>query len=174
MALDSLSTLYTSESRMPIQTLSIQAGTQYYFDFVLGYDDIYAVDISGQTIGRRYSASAFTVQMPNRSDAPTNQLTFGIGGVNMEIFTNLKKALGIKTTVKYREYDPDQHRAYTQYGAQMKLYTSIVNELILDLQGIVFSNDSAQFQASFNDTLNLAFPRLRYTQHNAPGLQYVS
>lgn len=169
MALDSLSTLYTSESRMPIQTLHLRpANSQYYYDFVLGFDDVQVYEP-----GRGYitcMASAFTVQMPNRSDAPTNQLTFGIGGVNMQIFSTIRKYLGVKTQVIYREYNPDNYSVQT-IGMR---YNEIVTELKLDLQGIVFSNDSAQFQASFNDTLNLAFPRLRYTQYNAPGLQYVS
>lgn len=171
MALDSLSTLYTSESRMPIQTLRIKTDN-YGFDycFVLGFEGVYCVDSNGQNYARYYQPSAFTVQMPNRSDAPTNQLTFGIGGVNMDIFTQLKICCGEKTQVIYREYNPDSRGTYSTYST----YNEIVTELKLDLQGIIFSNDSAQFQASFNDTLNLAFPRLRYTQHNAPGLQYVS
>lgn len=170
MALDSLSTLYTSESRMPIQTLHLRPyNSPYRYDFVLGFEDVQVYDSDLKThIG--CTASAFTVQMPNRSDAPTNQLTFGIGGVNMQIFSTIRKYLGVKTQVIYREYNPDNYSVQT-IGMR---YNEIVTELKLDLQGIVFSNDSAQFQASFNDTLNLAFPRLRYTQYNAPGLQYVS
>ena len=155
MALLTLNEIYASGGRMPVICLVINNQEIGTLRFVLGYEDR---EISGQT----YRASAFTIQLPERSDNGFSDLSFSICGVNGECYRYIRQALasGVPTYLTLTQYHPVS-------GAS-------VYELTLTVTGGQITRERADFTASFCDMLNTEFPKLRYTAYNAPGLKYVA
>lgn len=178
MALRSLKALWASGNVMPITTLEFnlvlgyrRSGSTYYqtppwYDsqketvnlyYVLSNDDI---ELDGQV----YSASCFSVALPERSENTFQDLTFSIGSVNREIMHYLSRILRNDgkdlNTVRLSQWNPDSR--LREFDIEM-----VINS-------VHFSGASAQFTASFADLVNTEFPKLRYTSENAPGIIYVS
>lgn len=112
--------------------------------------------------GADYTASAFTIQLPERSDRGFQDLAFSICGVNGECYRYINAALSSNspTYISLVEYHPESMEA---------LYS-----LTLTVTGGKITRERADFTASFCDMLNVEFPKLRYTAYNAPGLKYVA
>lgn len=155
MALLTLNEIYASGGQMPVICLVVNNQEIGTLRFVLGYEDR---EISGQT----YRASAFTIQLPERSDNGFSDLSFSICGVNGECYRYIRQALssGVPTYLTLTQYHPVS-------GAS-------VYELTLTVTGGQITRERADFTASFCDMLNCEFPKLRYTAYNAPGLKYVA
>lgn len=154
MALLTLNEIFASGGQLPAVTLTINNAAVGTLRFIL---DNQPRKINGDT----YEASAFTVQMPERSDSGFSDLSFSICGVNGECYRFIKQVLGSNspTYLTMREWHPE---------ALIVLYT-----LTLTITGGQITRDRADFTASFCDMLNTEFPKLRYTVYNAPGLKYV-
>ena len=150
-----LNEIYASGGQLPTITLQIDNDEIGQLNFVLGYEDKKIDDVT-------YRASAFTVQLPERSDSGFTDLSFSICGVNGQCFDYIKRALASHATT---------FLTLKQWHSETKelLYT-----LTLTVTGGQLSRDQANFTASFCDMLNTEFPKLRYTAFNAPGLKYVA
>lgn len=173
MALRTLKALWASGDKYPITTLefdlylaTVSVNSKLWNDsndhsvvlyYALSQHDI---ELDGQI----YTASCFSVALPERSNDTFQDLTFSIGDVNREIMAYLSRILRNDrkdiNTVKVAQWNPD---------ALVKEY-----ELELTINSVRFSGATAQFTASFADMVNTEFPRLRYTAENAPGIVYVS
>lgn len=151
----SLNEIYASGGQLPIVTLLIDNEEIGQLRFVLGYEDIKLAD-------ETYKASAFVVQLPERSDSGFTDLSFSICGVSGQCYDYIKRALASHATT---------YLTLQQWHSETKelLYT-----LTLTVTGGQLTRDQANFTASFCDMLNTEFPKLRYTANNAPGLKYVT
>ena len=75
----SLNEIYASGGQLPTVTLQIDNEDIGQLRFVLGYED---QKIAGAT----YSASAFLIQLPERSDSGFTDLSFSICGVSGQCY----------------------------------------------------------------------------------------
>lgn len=123
--------------------------------FILAYEDKIINDL-------KYTASAFSVQLPERSDSGFTDLAFSICGVSGQCYAYVRRALMSHTTtyLTLKQWHPQ---------TMEQLYV-----LTLTVTGGQLTRDQANFTASFCDMLNTEFPKLRYTANNAPGLKYVT
>lgn len=150
-----LNEIYASGGQLPAVTLTIENEEIGELNFILAYEDKKIDDVT-------YRASAFTVQLPERSDSGFTDLSFSICGVNGQCFDYIKRALSSHTTtyLTLRQWHPQSNEM---------LYT-----LTLTVTGGQITRSQANFTASFCDMLNTEFPKLRYTVQNVPGLKYVA
>lgn len=114
--------------------------------------------------GKEYVATSFTVQLPSRSDNGFSDLSFAVDNTDGQAYVYIKKVLD------------NDNRTVTYLTLQQFNYgdLSLVSSLTLTLTGAQLDRSKVQFTASFCDMLNTEFPKLRYTDNNAPGLKYVS
>lgn len=169
MALRTLKALWASGDKFPITTLEFVlnlgwASNGFEFNreithlyYALSQDDI-TLD------GQLYTASCFSVALPDRSTNTFQDITFSIGDVNEEISQYLSRAIGtnqkLPNKVILRQFHPETlERQY---------------EFELTITSVILQKGTAQFTASFADMVNAEFPKLRYTSENAPGIVYVS
>ena len=152
--LASLNEIYASGGELPLITLTIENEEIGALRFVLSPDN-------KELDGEIYHASAFTVQMPERSGNGFSDLSFAICGVNGECYQYINRALeSMKPTLlTMKQWHPETLEQ--------------LEELTLTVTGGQLNRDTAQFTASFCDMLNLEFPRLKYTAYNSPGLKYI-
>lgn len=154
MALLTINEIFASGGQLPLVTLEIENEEIGTLRFIL--------DNQPRTInGDVYEASAFTVQMPERSDSGFSDLSFSICGVNGECYQYIKRVLRSNSTtyLTMKERHPED--------------LSDLYALTLTVTGGQITRERADFTASFCDMLNTEFPKLRYTAHNAPGLKYI-
>lgn len=156
MALLTLNEIYASGGQLPLVTLIINNAETGTLRYVL---DNQPRQISGQ----EYEASAFTVQLPERSESGFTDLSFSVCGVNGDCYRYVRQSLASHATT----YITLQHR-------HPESPADVLYELTLTVTGGQITREAATFTASFCDMLNVEFPRLRYTAHNAPGLKYVA
>ena len=150
-----LNEIYASGGQLPAVTLDIENDEIGNLHFILAYEDKIINDL-------KYTASAFSVQLPERSDSGFTDLAFSICGVSGQCYDYIKRALASHATT---------YLTLKQWHSETKelLYT-----LTLTVTGGQLTRDQANFTASFCDMLNTEFPKLRYTANNAPGLKYVT
>lgn len=150
-----LNEIYASGGQLPAVTLTIENEEIGELNFILAYEDKKIDDVL-------YHASAFTVQLPERSDSGFTDLAFSICGVSGQCYAYVRRALMSNTTTYLT----------------LKQWHSETGELMyqqrLTVTGGQITRESANFTASFCDMLNTEFPKLRYTVNNAPGLKYVA
>ena len=150
-----LEEIYASGGQLPIVTLDIENDEIGNMHFILAHENKTLNDIE-------YTASAFTVQLPERSDSGFTDLAFSICGVSGQCYSYVRSALMSHTTTYLT----------------LKQWHSETGELMyqqrLTVTGGQITRESANFTASFCDMLNTEFPKLRYTVNNAPGLKYVA
>lgn len=150
-----LNEIYASGGQLPAVTLTIENEEIGELNFILAYEDKKIDNVL-------YHASAFTVQLPERSDSGFTDLAFSICGVSGQCYSYVRSALMSHTTTYLT----------------LKQWHSETGELMyqqrLTVTGGQITRESANFTASFCDMLNTEFPKLRYTVNNAPGLKYVA
>ena len=155
MSILTLNEIYASGGQMPVICLTVTNAAIGTLRFVLAYEDM---EIDGQT----YRASAFTIQLPERSDNGFSDLSFSICGVNGECYRYIREVL---------QSNAPTYLTLTQYHP---VSMAAVYQLTLTVIGGQITRERADFTASFCDMLNTEFPKLRYTAYNAPGLKYVA
>lgn len=151
----SLNEIYASGGQLPAVTLTIENEEIGELNFILAYEDKKIDDVL-------YHASAFTVQLPERSDSGFTDLAFSVCGVSGQCYDYVKRTLQSKATtyLTLRQWHPETEE--------------LLYSLKLTVTGGQLTRDAANFTASFCDMLNTEFPKLRYTTYNAPGLKYVA
>ena len=95
----SLNEIYASGGQLPIVTLTIDNDDIGKLNFVLANEN---EKLDGET----YHASAFTVQMPERSGNGFSDLSFAICGVNAECYSYIMQAMESQkpTTLTLRQW----------------------------------------------------------------------
>lgn len=122
-----------------------------------GYEDL-------MLSGHEYEAGSISVSLPKRTNTGQQTLVFGLWnvyGVAQDYVTRALESNSI-VFVTYHQYlgsDTDNPISSTP---------------LMPIIGGTFSGVQARFEASFQDLLNTAFPRQRYTSETAPGIQYMT
>lgn len=128
--------------------------------FCQGFDDITATTEESESL--TFRASGFGVSLPKRTLKGRQDLQFQIDNVTGEALQAIKAAneAGGKIEVIYRVFtDTDLS---TPAAAPYKMTAVSVKA----------TSTSIQVVASFNDLVNRAWPRRRYTPEFSPGLKY--
>jgi len=157
-----LSVVYASAptDEVIIPTLEIQVSGRPpvrlcadFQDHDLGVDGIYYT----------FQACSLSIALPARNTSGQQNLSFALGSVDGQIDEYVDAALesGERVPLIYREY-----LASDKSAPARRPYTMVV-------AGGQFEGAEVQIDASFYDLLNAAWPRQRYTVHNAPGLKYL-
>lgn len=150
-----LEEIYASGGQLPIVTLDIENDEIGNMHFILAQENRILNDIE-------YTASAFTVQLPERSDSGFTDLAFSICGVSGQCYAYVRSALMSHVTT---------YLTLKQWHSETE---EVLYQQRLTVTGGQITRESANFTASFCDMLNTEFPKLRYTAYNAPGLKYVA
>ena len=150
-----LEEIYASGGQLPIVTLDIENDEIGNMHFILAHENKILDDIE-------YTASAFTVQLPERSDSGFTDLAFSICGVSGQCYAYVRSALMSHVTT---------YLTLKQWHSETE---EVLYQQRLTVTGGQITRESANFTASFCDMLNTEFPKLRYTAYNAPGLKYVA
>jgi len=157
-----LSVVYASApaDEVSIPTLEIQIPGVATVRICSGFEDqILAVDGVNQT----FEAGSLAVSLPSRNTSGQQTLTFGLWNVDGVAQRHVDAALeaGVQVKLIYREYLASDRSAPAARPYEMVL------------AGGAFEGGEAQFEASYYDILNTAWPRERYTVETAPGLKYL-
>lgn len=106
--------------------------------------------------------SGLSINLPDQAASGTQDLAFGLDGVTIDVLEKIDAALAADATVTATLY------VYTQKFRDAPQKTP----LTLEVTSVVADSKSVQCGARARDVINAAFPRLRYTPNNAPGLKY--
>jgi len=111
-----------------------------------------------------FVTSGLTINLPSQELSGVQDLVFGIGGVTADVLEKIDDALeaGAPVTATLLQYT-QRHRSAPQKKA-----------LTLEVTSVKATDESVQGAARARDVINSAFPRLRYTPQNTPGLKYLS
>ena len=128
--------------------------------FCQGFDDITAANEDSENL--TFRASGFGVSLPKRTLKGRQDLQFQLDNVTGEALQAIQAAneAGGKIEVIYRAYTGDDLSAPGAAPYKMTAVSAKANAT------------SIQVVASFNDLVNRAWPRRRYTPEFAPGLKY--
>ena len=125
-----------------------------------GFEDHY-LGIDGEY--HLFEAGSLSVALPARNTTGQQNLMFGIANVNGLVQRYVDRALesGEEVPIIYREYLASDKSA------------PMSRPLRMIMRGGVLEGGEARLEASFQDLLNQAWPRQRYTAQNAPGIRYL-
>lgn len=155
-----LSTVYASApaAEVIIPTLEIRTPTPIYT--CAGFEDQEVTLEDGTDV--TFTASGLDVSLPARNDTGQQTLTFAIENVTGIAQREIELAIenGSRIPVIYRPYLSSDLSAPAE--APIKL----------NLSGADFRGSTVQVTCSYQDPINTAWPRLRYTADFAPGLVY--
>lgn len=110
-----------------------------------------------------FEACSLSVSLPARNTSGQQELAFSVGGANhiAQEYIDAATETDALITMRFREYFISDKM-------------NPVSEIEMVLVGGAFEGDMCQFTGSFQDLLNLRWPRQLYTINNAPGLQYFT
>ncbi|MGS0535362.1 DUF1833 family protein [Pseudoalteromonas sp. SaAl2] len=147
---------------LPIHTLELQADSLWTLRICDGFDDVTA-GIEGDEMVP-FLASGMGVSLPTRGVKGRQDLQFQIDNVTGEALTKVNEAIdaGVPIKVIYRVYTVSDLTEPAEPAIEMKA---------VDVQATALSLNVI---ASFNDLVNKAWPKNRYTPTIAPGLKYFS
>lgn len=122
-------------------------------DHLLGVDGEYKL----------FEAGSLSIALPAKNTTGQQALTFGVPNANGLAQRYVDDALesGVRVPLIYREYLASDKSAPAR------------RPYVLTMGGGVFEGMEAQFEASYYDLLNSAWPRERYTAETAPGIKYL-
>lgn len=157
-----LKTVYASapDDELILITLELRLSADHVLRVVQGFENqTLAVD----GVYHEFTAAAISVALPSSNTSGQQSLRFSIGGINNIVQRYVDEALENKTpiTLIYREYLESDKSAPAR------------QPYVMVMSGIQLEGDEAQFEASYWDILNYAWPRQRYTEETAPGIKYL-
>jgi hypothetical protein len=122
-------------------------------DQVLGVDGVYHL----------FEAGSLSIALPKKDTSGQQTLTFGVANVSGIAQSYIDESLesGEQVPLIFREYLVSDKSAPAR-----RPYTMV-------LVGGRLEGGEAQFEGSYQDLLNQAWPRERYTAQNAPGIKYL-
>lgn len=110
-----------------------------------------------------FVTSGLTINLPSQELSGTQDLAFGIAGVTVDVLEKVDAAIDADSPVT----------------ATLLLYTQVNRSapqktpLTLEVTSVKADDETIQCAARARDIINTAFPRLRYTLANTPGLKYL-
>lgn len=158
-----IETVYASapSEHIILATLEILVPGQDPIRVVADYEDLTAKLENGQEV--TFQAGPFEYKEPSKNTDGQQTLTFAIANVTGEAQKAVEAALeaDVEVPIIYRVYLSTDLTA-----PATKPYKMI-------MRGGSFEGMMVQIEAGYYDLLNTAWPRLRYTAENAPGLRYL-
>lgn len=111
-----------------------------------------------------FEACQLAINLPARNTSGQQSLTFGTGGINdlAEQWVDAAIAADAVITMIFAEYFLSDRMNPNSRPLRMVL------------QGGQFVGDDMQFEGSYQDLLNMRWPRELYTTETAPGLRYMT
>lgn len=145
---------------MKIPTFEIRVPNAEPIRICTGYED---QELIVDGVLQVFQATSISFSLPGKNASGQQRLTFSVGNVNGEAQRHVDAALEQDERIEliYREYLSSDR----SQPAKRPITMVIVGGT---LEGI-----EAQFEASYYDILNAAWPRERYTSQNAPGIKYL-
>lgn len=124
-----------------------------YVDHMLGEDGEYLL----------FEGGSLSVSLPARNASGQQTLVFGVGNVNnvAQRYVDEALELGVPVSLTFLEYLESDKSEPAKRPYRMTV------------SGGRFEGVEAQFEASYHDLLNYAWPREAYNAENAPGLKYT-
>lgn len=113
--------------------------------------------------GHMHRGSNISISLPKKSTNGQQNLSFGLWNAHGEALEYVDKALRNNDIVYVTLYE---------YLAS-DLDNFVTKTKPMNVKGGSFRGIQAKFDASFQDLLNSAFPRERYTDKTAPAIQYM-
>ena len=107
--------------------------------------------------------SGLSINLPDQAASGTQDLAFSIGGVTVDVLEKVDAALAADSPITATLY------VYTQLYRDAPQKTPLTLEVV----SVKADSKSVQVGARARDIINTAFPRLRYTPDNTPGLKYL-
>lgn len=157
-----LKTVYASapDDELILITLELRLSADHVLRVVQGFEN-QMLGVDG--VYHEFTAAAISVALPSSNTSGQQSLRFSIGGINNIVQRYVDEALENKTpiTLIYREYLESDKSAPAR------------QPYVMVMSGIQLEGDEAQFEASYWDILNYAWPRQRYTEETAPGIKYL-
>ncbi|MFU2510575.1 DUF1833 family protein [Pseudoalteromonas sp. ASV78] len=147
---------------LPIHTLELQADSFWVIRLCNGFDNVNAGIEGGENV--IFEASGMGVSLPSRAVKGRQDLQFQLDNVSGEALEKVDAAkdAGDKIKVIYRVYTASDLTEPAEPPVEM---TAVSVQATAMRVNVV---------ASFNDLVNRAWPRDRYTPDTAPGLKYFS
>lgn len=127
-----------------------------------GFEDHY-LTVDGAP--RLFEAGSLSVTLPSVNTSGQQTLNFGVANVNGLAQRYVDDALeqDKEVVLIYREYLAGDKSAPARRPYEMVIRGGRFDD----------GEAMAEFQASYYDILNTAWPRERYTSQNAPGIKYL-
>lgn len=145
-----------------IPTLEITAPTAFDPIYICnGFEDHTA---TLETLAEvTFIASGMDIALPDKDTSGQQTLRFAIDNVTGQAQQAIDAAIEAneRVTIVYRSY------LYPDLSAPAEV-------LRMTLMDAEFNGQTVSLQAGYYDLLNTAWPRLKYTTENAPGLKYFS
>lgn len=110
-----------------------------------------------------FVTSGLTINLPSQELSGTQDLAFGIGGITVEVLEKVDASLDAGESVTVTLL------VYTQINRSTPQKTPLTLEVI----SVKATSLTVEGAARARDIINAAFPRLRYTLSNTPGLKYL-
>ncbi|MAD76697.1 MAG: hypothetical protein CML20_18230 [Rheinheimera sp.] len=147
---------------LPIHTLELQADSFGVIRLCNGFDNVNAGIEGGEIV--LFEASGMGVSLPSRAVKGRQDLQFQLDNVSGEALEKVDaaKEAGDKVKVIYRVYTASDLTEPAEPPVEM---------IAVSVQATAMR---VNVVASFNDLVNRAWPRDRYTPDVAPGLKYFS
>src|SRR5699024_7480087 len=157
-----LKTVYASapDDELILITLEIRLSPTDVVRVVQGFEN-HMLGVDG--VYQEFTAAAISVALPSSNTSGQQSLRFSIRGINSLIQRHMDAALesGAPITLTDREHLESDKSARAR------------QPYIMTVSGIQLEVDEAQFEASYWDILNYAWPRQRYTEETAPVIKYL-
>lgn len=110
-----------------------------------------------------FVTSGLTINLPSQELSGTQDLAFGIAGVTVDVLEKVDASLDAGESVTVTLL------VYTQINRSTPQKTPLTLEVI----SVKANSLTVEGAARARDIINAAFPRLRYTLSNTPGLKYL-
>ena len=110
-----------------------------------------------------FVTSGLTINLPSQELSGTQDLAFGIAGVTVDVLEKVDASLDAGESVTVTLL------VYTQINRSTPQKTPLTLEVI----SVKATSLTVEGAARARDIINAAFPRLRYTLANTPGLKYL-
>lgn len=111
-----------------------------------------------------FEACQLAINLPAKNTSGQQTLGFGTGGIVDLAQQCVDAAIAADTVITL---------VFAEYFLSDRMNPTS-RPLIMTLQGGQFAGDDMQFEGSYQDLLNLRWPREMYTTESAPGLRYIT
>ena len=111
-----------------------------------------------------FEACQLVINLPAKNTSGQQTLVFGTGGINHIAQQHVDTAIASDAVIGL---------VFAEYLVSDRM-NPMSRPLTMVLQGGRFAGDDLQFEGSYQDLLNMRWPRDMYTTLTAPGVRYIT